>query len=61
MKGINWIYLPQNTDSWRALLNYVMNIRVSQNAANFLTSRGSVKLLWKDCAPKSYLVNLLAS
>jgi hypothetical protein len=26
--GIDWIYLAQNMDQWRALVNVVMNLRV---------------------------------
>jgi hypothetical protein len=27
--GMDWIYLAQNRDQWRALVNTVMNLRVS--------------------------------
>jgi hypothetical protein len=36
--GKNWIALAKDGDSWRSLLNVVMNIRVSQKAGNFLSS-----------------------
>jgi len=34
--GMDWIEMAQNRDRWRALV--VMNLRVPQNAGNFLTS-----------------------
>ena len=36
--GKYWIKATQDRDRWRALVNVVMNLRVLQNAGNFLTS-----------------------
>jgi hypothetical protein len=36
--GTEWIDLAQDRCRWRALVNAVMNLRVPQNAGNFLTS-----------------------
>jgi hypothetical protein len=37
-RGIDWIELAQDRDRRRALVNAEMNLRVPQNAGNFLTS-----------------------
>jgi hypothetical protein len=36
--GMDWIELAQDRKRWRVFLSAVMNLRVPQNAGNFLTS-----------------------
>jgi hypothetical protein len=36
-EGMDWIDLAQHRDQWRALVNTVMNLRVPENAGNFLS------------------------
>jgi hypothetical protein len=36
--GMDWINMAQGRDRWRALVSAVMNLRVPQNAGDFLTS-----------------------
>jgi hypothetical protein len=36
--GMEWIYLTQDRDQWRALVNMVMNLWVPYNFGNLLSS-----------------------
>ena len=38
MEGVDWIELAEVWDSWRTLVNAVMNLRVPYNVGNFLSS-----------------------
>jgi hypothetical protein len=35
--GMDWIDLAQVRDSWRGIVNSVMNLRVQYSSGNFLT------------------------
>jgi hypothetical protein len=35
--GVYWIHLAKDRDRWRALVNIVMNLQISQIRGNFLT------------------------
>jgi hypothetical protein len=35
---MDWIYLAQDRDQWRDLVNTVMNLRVIENVGNFSSS-----------------------
>jgi hypothetical protein len=36
--GMDWIHLAQDRVQWRAVVNTVMNLRVPQNVAKYLSS-----------------------
>jgi hypothetical protein len=37
-EGMDWIAMAEGRDRWRSLVNAVMNLRVPQNAGNYLIS-----------------------
>jgi hypothetical protein len=41
-EDMDWIDLALDRDTWRAVVNTVMNLQVPKNAGNFLTSLGPV-------------------
>jgi hypothetical protein len=60
---MDWIELAQDRERWRALLTAVMNIRVLQNAGNFLTSwkPGSVsRTLIHEISNKVMVIQMLS-
>jgi hypothetical protein len=48
MGNMDWIDLAQNGGRWRAVVNAVMNLRVTSNTGNFLTSWEPVSFLRRD-------------
>jgi hypothetical protein len=36
-EGVDWTYLAEDRDQWRALVYTIMNLRVSKGAGNFFT------------------------
>jgi hypothetical protein len=36
--GMEWIDLAQDRESWRALVNEVVNLRIAPNVGNFLST-----------------------
>ena len=51
--GLKWIYLTQDREKWRALINTVTKLGVLQNAENFLTICGNVRFLKMGSTPWS--------
>jgi len=51
LEAADWINLVQSRDRWRAVVDTVMNRRVSYKANCFLTSWGTVSLSWTVLHP----------
>jgi len=50
--GMGWAVLAEDMDSWRILVNMLMNFRAFYSVGNCLTT-GGILLLGKDSAPWS--------
>jgi hypothetical protein len=48
---MDWIYLAQDRDQWRALLNMAMNLRVPKSIWGILEQLSNWRLLKKGSAP----------
>ena len=56
--GMDWIDLAQNLDRWRAVVNAIVNLRLTWNEENFLSSWGPVSFWGRTLFPG---INLLIS
>jgi len=50
--GVDWTELAQDRDRWLALVTVVRNLRVPQNAGNFLTSLKPVSFSRRTVLPE---------
>ena len=58
---VEWTYLAEDTEKWRALVNTVMNIQVPQNVRSSLINGGTVGRSRTVLHDISYLADWLIS